>query len=141
MKDLLESIQIRLKHLEQGLALLGAQPCNHCGEYFRSSDHAALFEWKPNEFICYTCLKDWWTQKRLEFSVPERFTVEMHLKRWLCSQHHAVVVRQAEKLPQDPILQIVTACEACGGTTTENHHRCSTCDGQGTVWVVVMPEL
>jgi len=139
MNDPLVSIQTDLENIKQGLALLGLKQCVHCGKFYRSSDHGALFE--STELVCYACVRDWWADKIHHLSAAERYTVEQNLKRWLCAYHKAIVVRHLAKLPQNQTLQVVTACETCGGTGTENHKPCSNCEGRGTVWVIVVPEL
>ena len=127
--------QTDLEHMKQGLALLGLHACGRCGRFFRSSDHGALFE--SNGQVCYTCIGDWWAERSPQLSVSERSKIEAHLTHWLCTHHGAIVVRHPEKLPQNPKVRIITACEECGGTGTLNHQRCSYCDGRGTAWVVV----
>jgi hypothetical protein len=136
----LARIQSDLEHIKQGLSLLGLHACKRCRRFFRGSDDAALFEW--DGYVCYTCIGDWLTERSPELSVSERSKVEAHLTHWLCTHHGATVVRHPRRLPKNPKLQIVVACEACGGTGTQDHRRCSNCDGRGTEWVVVPePEL
>jgi hypothetical protein len=138
MNDPLVRIQTDLENIKQGLELLGIKQCSRCGKFYRSADHGALFE--SIEVVCYACLGDWWKEKIPHVSTSERYTVEQSAKRWLCAYHKAIVVRHLKKLPQNPTLKIVTACETCGGTAAVDGRWCSNCEGRGTVWVVVVPE-
>ena len=136
--DRLAGIERSLEHLKRGLGLLGLKSCGWCGIYYRHSDKGALFH--HDEFVCFKCIPDWWSQRCPELSGSERQKAERALRQWLVSHHHAEVILRPGDLPKPEqlLMKLVTGCEECaGGGKTHTGGRCHHCDGRGTVWVIV----
>ena len=133
----LAKVEKELRHLKAGLELLGAAPCGWCGVFYRRND-PALFH--CGEFVCYGCIPAWWLHRSPELSTHDRPKVENELRHWLVSNHHAHVIGKLEDLPPPDrlLMKLVTGCGECNSTgKNDRGKRCSTCDGRGTVWVVI----
>jgi len=134
----LASLERGLKHLQDGLGLLGVKPCTWCGVYYRRSEPGALFH--CGELVCFNCIPQWWSHLCPELNVADRQRVERELRRWLVSHHHADVIRRPADLPKPEqlLMKLVTGCDQCDASgKTPAGGRCHNCDGQGTVWVIV----
>jgi hypothetical protein len=135
LNDRLARLECDLEHLTAGVGLLGIKPCSWCKRFLRASDPAALFD--HGSPVCYRCIPEWWPHQCGQLSVKEREIAEHELKIWLVSYHHADVVKNPDKLPKDPQLQIVVSCYECHAAGYLAGVRCRFCDGRGTVWIVV----
>jgi len=136
--DDLKGIRRDADHLREGLGLLGVKPCCWCGRFFRASDAGVLCD--CGDLVCYGCIHEWWPHRSAELGVKDREIVEHKLSRWLLTYHHADVIRQPAKLPEDRLqdLRILATCWECHGAGTLEGSRCRHCDGRGNVWLVVM---
>jgi hypothetical protein len=136
LEERLASLERGLRHLNDGFALLGLQPCSWCGVFYRRSDPGALFHY--DEFVCFKCLPHWWLHRCPELSTSKRQKAERELRLWLVGHHHAVVILRPGNLPEHFLMKLVTGCEECDGSgKTHGGGRCHRCDGRGTVWVVI----
>jgi hypothetical protein len=134
----LASLERALEHMKAGLALLGVEPCNWCGIYYKSSDPGALFH--SGGFACYNCIPQWWLQQSPKLNVADRQKAERDLKRWLIRYHNAEVIGRLDDLPRAEglLVKLVIGCEECEGTGKSYTGRlCARCNGGGTVWLVV----
>lgn len=134
----LASLERKLAQVSAGLALLGVKPCIWCGTFYRTSDPAALFEFR--EAACFNCIGPWWLQRSLELSESDRKKAERELRHWLVTQHDALVVRRPEDLPEPEalLIKLDTGCEPCDESGKAYSGRpCHHCGGRGKVWVAV----
>jgi hypothetical protein len=133
------SIERDLNALIGAVALLGLKRCSQCGQFYRGADSGALFD--GGELVCYGCVAAWWSAQSPELSAVDRQKLETKLASWLRKHHQAQVLKDPAKLPAPDqcLVKLATSCVECGGSgKLLEGERCRFCDGQGTVFVVVL---
>jgi hypothetical protein len=122
--------------VSDGLLLLRLRRCSQCRKFYRSSDRGALFD--GGELVCRNCIEQWWASRFAELKVPDREAMERRLANWLLGYHGAKV----RQWPQGdgellPAFRLVMNCVRCDGSGVIGATRCGSCQGRGTVRVVV----
>ena len=134
----LAEMELDLKQMRDGLALLGIKRCENCRRFFRNSDAAALFD-DGVEAVCYGCVREWWPRRSGEMELSDRGPMEHKLVRWLVANHNARLIQQSHKLPADQLqeFRLVADCDQCQGSGTVLSGHCRFCGGEGKLWVVI----
>jgi hypothetical protein len=132
--ETLAGIEKELCRLREALTLVGLRRCSQCGKFFLSSEPGALFE--GGEPVCLACVEGWWVERRQKLCVKERDVIERRLVNWLANHHNAKLVLQPAPA-EAGALQIIAGCVQCDGAGMVAGRRCSSCEGRGTVWLVV----
>jgi len=134
--EVLARLERELEIVSQALSLLGLRRCSQCGRFYRASDAGALFD--GGQLICRDCVEQWWPHRLEELRVREREVVERRLVNWLVSYHGGKVLqRPAPDAEKSAAFRITTNCVRCDGLGAFGGERCGSCEGRGTVWVVV----
>jgi hypothetical protein len=139
--DTTPNLQQEIAHLKDALALLGARPCVHCGNFYLIANAGNLFNAGPNtgtERVCYNCIAPWWRARCPNLTIPERQAIEPKLMHWLIEHHEAKVFRQLNDLPPEDKqdLHLTLGCAECAGTGILANSRCNHCLGNRSVWVI-----
>jgi len=135
--ETLARLERELELVTQALSLLGLRRCSQCGKFSRAADAGALFG--GGKSVCIDCLEDWWKDYCAQHSVGDRELVERRLVSWLVNYHGAKVVQRPTPRGDDPpdSLRLVAGCAQCDGSGQVGGRSCRTCEGRGSVWVVV----
>ena len=135
----LARVEHDLNDLIDALALLGVKRCLQCRKFFRCADPGALFD--CGQFVCYSCLPDWWPSMSMRLGIADRERIEGKLASWLRKHHRAEVVKANSGGVPDSAnaeFQIVAKCVECAGSgKLMEGERCRFCSGLGTVRIVV----
>jgi len=124
-------------HVIDSARARGVKSCCWCKKSLQHVEPGVLFD--CGELVCFGCIPTWWAHRCPELSVAEREPIERKLVQWLLKHHGAKVAAEPDKLPDTHrhAFRIVAACDDCHGTGARKGRRCRTCDGRGTIWVVV----
>ena len=104
VEEILTHYQLELERLKLALGLLGVNACTWCKKFYRSTEPGALFD--AGGLICYTCIREWWSQRCPQLSTKERQDLEAKLVFWLRDFHHAETFKDPAKLPELSLIHI-----------------------------------